>query len=134
MPYLIAGGVVLAWAVFRMGSVLPADRFVSALAFAVVALALFLFARRAELAPRLSRWVLWPAVTLPAYAALQLVPLPVGVLRLVSPARAEQVDALGSMVAGVRYAPLSVMPSATLRQALTLAGCLLIFLVVRELA
>jgi O-antigen ligase len=134
MGYLIAGGAVLGWAVVRMGAVLPADRFTAALAFAAIALALFLFARRANLAPRVSGWIRWPALLLPAYGVLQLVPLPLGVLRLLSPARAEQVVALGPAAGGMGFAPLSVMPSATLRVAVTMGACLLIFLVVRELA
>ncbi len=102
--------------------------------FAVVALVLFLLARRSSLAPRLSPWIRWPALLLPVYAALQCVPLPLALLRVLSPARAEQLDALVPVAGRMRFAPLSVMPSATLRLAVTMAACLLIFLVIRELA
>ena len=134
MGYLVACGAVLAWAVANKGAVLPADRFTSALAFAVIALVLFLLARRSSLAPRLSPWIRWPALLLPVYAALQCVPLPLAVLRVLSPARAEQIDALVPVAGRMRFAPLSVMPSATLRLAVTMAACLLIFLLIRELA
>jgi O-antigen ligase len=134
MGYLIACGAALAWAVANIGAVLPADRFTSALAFAVIALILFLLARRSSLAPRLSPWIRWPALLLPVYPVLQLLPLPLGVLRLLSPARAEQIEALAPVAGVMRRAPLSVMPSATLRLAVTMAACLLIFLVIRELA
>ena len=134
MAYLIACGAVLAWAVANIGAVRPADRFITALSFAVIALILFLLARRSSLAPRLSPWVRWPALLLPAYAAFQFLPLPLGVLRLLSPARAGQIDALTPIAGRMRFAPLSVMPSATLRLTVTMAVCLLIFLVIRELA
>ena len=134
MGYLIACGAALAWAVANIGAVLPADRFISALGFAVIALILFLLARRASLAPRLSPWIYWPALLLPLYPVLQLLPLPLAVLRLLSPARAAQVDALTPVAGRMRFASLSVMPSATLRLAVTMAACLLIFLVIRELA
>jgi O-antigen ligase len=134
MVYLIACGAALAWAVANKGAVLPTDRFSSALAFGVIALVLFLLARHSSLAPKLSPWIRWPALLLPAYAALQFVPLPLGVLRVLSPARAEQVAALAPVAGLMRFAPLSVMPSATLRLAVTMAACLLIFLVIRELA
>ena len=104
------------------------------MAFAITALVLFLLARRSSLSPRLSPWIRWPALLLPAYAALQFVPLPLGVLRVLSPTRAGQIDALGPVAGVMRFAPLSVMPSATLRLAVTMAACLLIFLVIRELA
>jgi O-antigen ligase len=134
MAYLIACGVALAWAVANIGAVMPADRFASALAFAVIALVLFLLAPRSALAPRLSPWIRWPALLLPLYAVLQLVPLPLGVLRVLSPARAAQVAALAPVAGSMQRAPVSVMPSATLRLAVTMAACLLIFLVIRQLA
>jgi hypothetical protein len=134
MGYLVACGAALAWAVANKGAVLPADRFASALAFGVIALVLFLLARRSSLAPRLFPWIRWPALLLPVYAVLQLVPLPLGVLRVLSPARAEQIGTLGPVAGAMRFAPLSVMPSATVRLAVTMGACLLIFLVIRELA
>ena len=134
MGYLIACGAALAWAVANIGAVMPADRFASALAFAVIALILFLRARRSTLAPRLSPWTLWPALLLPVYAVLQFVPLPLNVLRVLAPVRAGQVAALAPVAGSMRRAPVSVMPSATLRVAVTMAACLLIFLVIRELA
>ena len=134
MGYLIACGAALAWAVVNKGAVMPVDRFTSALAFGGIALVLFLLARRSGLAPKLSPWVRWPALLLPAYAVFQLVPLPLGLLRLLSPARAEQIDALGPVAGSMRFAALSVMPSATLRLAVTMGACLLIFLVIRVLA
>ena len=51
MAYLIACGVALAWAMANIGAVMPVDRF--SLAFAVIALVLFLLAPRSSLAPRL---------------------------------------------------------------------------------
>jgi len=52
--------------------------------------------------------VRWAAVLLPAYALLQGVPLPVAVLCVVSAARAEAMDALGSLTGSV-----SVVSNAT---------------------
>ena len=76
----------------------------------------------------------WLPLLLPVFGLLQVVPLPLGVLRIVSPARARLVDALGTMDIKPAWAPLSVTPSATVFHCLMLAGCLVVFWVVYDLS
>src|SRR5437870_4598578 len=49
-------------------------------------------------------------------------------------ARAELHSALAPTVPGIHFAPLSVIPSVTLPQWLGIAGCMVVFLLVREIA
>jgi O-antigen ligase len=71
---------------------------------------------------------------LPAYALFQLLPLPLGVLKLISPARATQLEAFQRSVPGLSTAPLSVKPAATLEFFLVIAACTMVFLIVRYIA
>ena len=59
---------------------------------------------------------------------LQVVPLPVAVLHVLSPARAEAMDALGPVGAKVSFASLSVFPAGTFQYFLLVCGYLVIFL------
>jgi O-antigen ligase len=70
---------------------------------------------------------------LPAYVLVQVVPLPVSLVRVLSPARAEGVAALDLIGAKVNFASLSVSPAATFQSFLLVCGYLIIFLLVREL-
>ena len=69
----------------------------------------------------------------PAYVAFQLLPLPLPLLRLLSPRRAEITDALGTVMPRPWFAPLSVEPAATAVALTTVLACVLCFLLVREL-
>lgn len=62
----------------------------------------------------------WLAFLVPAYALCQAMPLPLKVVRVLSPSRA--------------WLPLSAMPSATPFHALLLAACAVMFLVVFDLS
>jgi O-antigen ligase len=73
------------------------------------------------------------ALLFPAYVAFQLVPLPVGLLRIVSPTRSEIVDALRGVMVAPQVAPLSIAPPSTWMNLARVAGYALIFLVVRQL-
>ena len=73
------------------------------------------------------------ALAVPAYVAFQLVPLPLPVLRLLSPRRAELTDALGAVMPAPRFAPLSVDPAATTMALTGVMACVLCFFLVREL-
>ena len=68
---------------------------------------------REEWAPIPGRVVGWTAVLMPAYVLLPVVPLPVAVLRVLSPARARRIDALGPVGVKVSFASLSVFPAGT---------------------
>ncbi len=132
MFVLVALTAALGWAVLRQGAVQPADRLTAALAVAIVAVAGVLTKGRP--APRLSPWIRWPALLLPAYAVFQVIPLPAGLAGWLSPARADHLDALARAGQPMAFAPISVNPAATLQVAITMTACLLIILTVRELA
>jgi O-antigen ligase len=83
-----------------------------------------------EWSPLPGRALRWTTVLLPAYVLLQVVPLPVAVLRVLSPARAEAMDALGPVGAKVSFASLSVFPAGTFQYFLLVCGYMVIFLLV----
>ncbi|HZS50506.1 MAG TPA: O-antigen ligase family protein [Bryobacterales bacterium] len=132
MLVLLSG--VLAYAVFRAGGVLRRDQYVFLFVLGLLGSAYSLFAVVNRLPCKVDRALLWPLILLPAYGALQLVPLPVTLLRLVSPARASLVQALAPVVPGLRFASLSVYPSAGLNRLLVMGGCILIFLLAYQLS
>jgi len=77
--------------------------------------------------------VRWTLALLPAYVLMQVVPLPVSLVRVLSPARAEGVAALELIGAKLNLTSLSVSPAATFQSFLLVCGYLIIFLLVCEL-
>src|SRR5437879_5636411 len=61
------------------------------------------------------RRLTWLLYLLPFYVAFQIVPLPLPLIRVLSPSRAELADSLAIVMAVPRYASLSVVPSVTFR-------------------
>src|SRR5205814_8434834 len=102
-----------------------------ALGLAAIAGSFWLFA--AGSVSRAERTVEVAALFLPPYIAFQLVPLPLAALRVLSPTRAEVANALGGIVAAPRFAPLTISVANTSVQLTRIAGCVLIFLLVREI-
>jgi len=74
------------------------------------------------------------ALLVPGYVAFQLVPMPVSLLRILSPARAELLNALTPLGLRPSWAPLSVTPPLTLEHFLLFAGYAVVFFAVRDLA
>ncbi len=107
-------GAVLAYAVFQWGGVVRSDQYAYLLALGLLAIALSLGRSRHRWAPLPSRVVRWAAVLMVAYVLLQVIPLPLAVLRLLSPERAAAVDALAPIGATVSFASLSVSPACNL--------------------
>ena len=67
--------------------------------------------------------------------ALQLIPLPVGLVKIVSPARAELLNALHPVSAELgKMVPLTVVPYETAGYLLTIAAYVLVFLLARSLS
>ncbi len=124
---------VLAYCVFEWGGVVRSGRYEYLLVLGLLAMVLSLGRSRDEWSPLPDRIVRWTAGLLPAYVMLQAVPLPVAVLRVLSPVRAEALEALESIGAKVSFASLSVSPAATFQSFLLVCGYLIIFLLVREL-
>ena len=124
----------LAYAVFESGGVVRADWNVSLALIGAGVLLYWVRVRPSDLAPPLEPGLRWPLLLLPAYVLLQLAPLPVALLRLLSPARAELAAATASVLPPAGLAPLSVNPPATLEHLLRLCAYVAAFLLVRELA
>jgi len=133
LPLLLLS-LALTYAVFQKGGVWPKDWSVFLLALTLISAFFWLRARRTQLAPPLERSLRWPLLLLPGYAAFQLLPLPLPLLRLFSPARAELHDALARQLPSPSFAPLTVVPAATLEHFVRIAGCLLAFFLLRQLA
>ncbi len=114
------------WTVLRSGGVDLSDTNLAVIAFALLALALY---RRPQ-APRLESRFAWPLALLASWVVFQLVPLPVAAIRLLSPSRA----ALAAGLDPAGFLLLSAAPAATLAEFQRLAGAILVFLIVRELA
>src|SRR6266850_1365122 len=113
LPYLFCLTLALGYGVLKLGAVNSADRNISLLLLGLMALAYRLFTSRSNLAPALESRLQWSLILLPAYVALQLVPLPLSFLRGVSPARAGLLEALVPLFPHLGFAPLSVYPAAT---------------------
>ena len=131
---LLALAGVLAYTTLQWGGVVRTGRYQYLLALGLLATLLSLGRSREEWSPLPNRWLRWTAVLLPAYVLLQVMPLPVALLRVLSPARAEALDALGPVGAKVSFASLSVFPAGTFQYFLLVCGYLVTFLLIRELA
>ena len=126
-------GGVLAYAAAEWGGVVRTGRYEYLLVLGLLAMLVSLGRARERWAPLPGGVVRWALALLPAYVLMQMVPLPVGLLRVLSPARAEGVAALDRVGAHVNFAALSVSPAATFQSFLLVCGYVIIFLLVREL-
>jgi O-antigen ligase len=83
---------------------------------------------------RLARWeqiAIWASLVFPLYVASQLVPLPLPILRVVSPMRAETSEAFAKILQPVHYASLTLSLPETRAFLFKIAGYVLVFLVIR---
>jgi O-antigen ligase len=120
---VLAGlGFGLAYAVFARGGIEARDWWMSGLLVGAAGLVV----RRAAPVDRVCLLLMCGLVAVPA---AQLIPVPVGVLDQVSPARAEM-----ARLAGEAWAPVTVFAGATREHAIRLAVYAVTFFVVRELA
>jgi O-antigen ligase len=67
------------------------------------------------------------------YLIFQAIPLPLPLLSLLSPQRAELTRALTPVLGPMQFAPISVDPAAHILWFLTIAGCIGVFFLIREL-
>jgi len=125
---------VWAYALLMGGGVWPRDWYPCLAAIALMALLYFAFTRRANFAPRMAASRRWAFAAVASAAALQLVPLPLDVVRVVSPARARLTEALGAIGIPAQSATLSVAPAASWEWAITLLGLMVLYALLRELA
>jgi O-antigen ligase len=125
MLLVLAG--VLAYTTFQWGGVVRTGRYQYLLVLGLLAMLLSLGRSREKWSPFPGRVLRWTAGLLPAYVLLQVVPMPVAVLHMLSPARAEAMDALGPVGLKVSFASLSVFPAGTFQYFLLVCGYLVIF-------
>ena len=125
----------LGWAVFFKGGVWP-DQWCVALALIGAASCLFALCGTGEkrCSPPLNAWLGWLLIAIPAYIALTIVPLPSGLLQILSPARAALLHRLQPVLPGARFAPLSVNPPATILALFTAIGYIAAFWTIRGIA
>lgn len=124
----------LAWTVFLRGGVWPSDWSVSLGVIGSASTGYWLFSRPTNRAPTMASWLGWLVFLLPCYVMFQLVPLPVGVLQILSPARSTLLLQLKPILPQVVSAPLTVSPPETVLGLFTILGYIATFLLVRELA
>lgn len=125
-------GLVLAYAASAGGGLGERAWLVSMAAIGLVGLLSWARRPTGPRFPALPRWVAIPSIALPLYLVFQLIPLPLTVLRLLSPARAELVRGLASLGSAPGAAPLSSMSAATWQQLSRLLCYLVVMLIVRE--
>jgi O-antigen ligase len=130
---LAALALSLAWALLLRAGVYPSD-WVSTIVFVgCICLVYWSFVRRRLLAPPTVGWVKWAIWALPCYCAFQLLPLPLGLLRVLSPVRAQLVEALKPVIPAVTSAPIAVNPPMALFWGFTILCYIATFFLVREL-
>ncbi len=98
----------------------------------IASIAIWLFRPRGGFAPQPSGALLAGMGLLVAIVGLQLAPMPIDWIGIISPARAELDLALGGLGMARRWIPLSVSPTATLAHLARLLTYLLVFLLARE--
>ncbi len=130
---LIALALSLAWALLLRAGVLPSDWVSTVLFVGCICLLYWFFVRGRLLAPSVG-WVKWAIWAIPCYCAFQLLPLPLGLLSVISPARAQMVKALAPvMPAAITSAPLAVNPPMAVLWGFTMLSFIATFFLVREL-
>ena len=124
----------LGFAVLRHGGRALFDWNISLLVVAVCAISYRLTTPVSRLAPAMEKLPRTLALLVPAYFLFQLVPLPMFLVRILSPERARILDSLRAVMPPVTFAPLSVSPAVTFVYLFRIIGYLLVFLLIRELA
>ena len=112
--YLAALTMAWGYAVFQDGGRVPLHWNISLLMVGLVAVVYWLRTSQGEFAPLPDRWLSGLFLLAPAYVALQVVPLPLFLLRLLSPSRANMLDNLRPVTAAPAFASLSIDPDTTL--------------------
>src|SRR5579862_822328 len=128
---LVLLSVGLGYAVVQSGGMVHGDWNISLLVIGmggVVYLSRPSFAH-APSSKALSRW----ALLMPCYVALQLVPLPLFFLRILSPARAWVLDALPNITNPVRFAAISISSEDTFVHLFRIIAYTVTFLVIRDI-
>jgi hypothetical protein len=131
---LVALSLSLAWALFLRAGVYPSDWASTVVFVGCTCLVYWMFVRRRRLAPKPALWVRCAIWALPCYCFFQLLPLPLGLLGAISPARAQLAATLAPVVAGISSAPISVNPPQALVWTFSIITYIATFFLVRELS
>ncbi len=131
---LVLLSLALIWTVFAKGGVYPSDWSVTLLAVGGTASFYSVATDRRSRVPALGKTASLLIVAVPCYVGFQLLPLPLPILRILSPARESLAVAISSINSTISRAPLSVNPPAALLSLFTVVGYIVTFLLVRELA
>jgi hypothetical protein len=115
------------FAVFSSGGVTTPEWNVCLCVVCGLSLAVWLPLRRTDVAPALDRSLTTLLMLFPLYVALQLVPLPVSWLRVLSPARVAVYDATLRLGPGSSHVPLSAAPTVTMAHLLRVLCFICIF-------
>lgn len=125
--------LILGFAVVNRGGVWPRDWNPCLLAIALLVL-IHRLRNRARRAPPLDRQSQCSLLAFSALTSVQLLPLPLSIVHVLSPARAELQAVTTPVLGNASFASLTVTPAATVEHLMRLSACLLVFLLVRDLA
>ena len=129
---LLVVSLAVGFAVLRSGGLGPLDLYVCLLAIGAVSAVYWSF-----YVPERSRsanFKQYALLALPAYVALQLMPLPAALVTLTSPGHKAIRDALRSIGDASPFVATSIEPAATVTFLLRTVGYLLVFILIRELS
>jgi len=132
--FLILLGLIWGYAVFR--SQIGEDAEWAGALVALGALSLFSFLSQSEIfsSPPTQRNFAGLVFLFALFVALQLTPLPLALLRWLSPARVEIHSGLGALAANSSFVSLSAWPSATMDHLMRVLAYALLFFLVTHLA
>ena len=125
-------GFALAWTALNKSGIPAFDWYVSLIFIGLASIA-FWHKSRKLICPALPAWLIWTIRGLILYLIFQAIPLPIAVLQVLSPARAELTRSLAGIAGPVSAAPISVDPAAHVLWFLNVAGCATVFFLARDL-
>jgi len=129
---LVLLGLALAWTALNKSGIPAADWYVALILIGMAWISFWSRARRV-MCPALPGRIVWTVRGILIYLIFQAIPLPLGVLGVLSPRRAELTRALIPILGPISSAPISVDPAAHILWLVTIAGCVAAFFLVRDL-
>jgi O-antigen ligase len=130
---ILSLAAILGYACFERAGVEPQTWNPCVAALGILAAVYFLAPRRRQ-APRVDRLAAFSALAVVGIAALQLAPLPLGLVRCLAPERVALLRATVPVTGRLPgFVALSVAPYSTFQGLLTLAACAAVFFLVHDL-